>query len=276
MELIIYSPQENQFVKEINFNFEDIKNELNLRLTKYEGLVYDNNSIGEAKTDRATLNKFKAALEDKRKEVKKQCLAPYEDFEKKVKELVALVDKPISAIDGQVKAFEQQKKGEKHNRIKEYYTEHIGELKQLLPLERIYDERWLNATYKDKDIYDSIDGAIAKVKADLKTISDLQTEYELQVKDMYLRTLDLSAALNEKTRLEQQKAKLQEYQQHQQAEVKQQEPAEVRPEPKQDVQEVSEQEPVMAIDFRVWATRRQLSDLKQYLKSNNIKFGRVE
>lgn len=276
MELIIYSPQENQFVKEINFNFEDIKNELNLRLTKYEGLVYDNNSIGEAKTDRATLNKFKAALEDKRKEVKKQCLAPYEDFEKKVKELVALVDKPISAIDGQVKAFEQQKKGEKHNRIKEYYTEHIGELKQLLPLERIYDERWLNATYKDKDIYDSIDGDIAKVKADLKTISDLQTEYELQVKDMYLRTLDLSAALNEKTRLEQQKAKLQEYQQHQQAEVKQQEPAEVRPEPKQDVQEVSEQEPVMAIDFRVWATRRQLSDLKQYLKSNNIKIGRVE
>jgi len=276
MELIIYSPQENQFVKEINFNFEDIKNELNLRLTKYEGLVYDNNSIGEAKTDRATLNKFKAALEDKRKEVKKQCLAPYEDFEKKVKELVALVDKPISAIDGQVKAFEQQKKGEKHNRIKEYYTEHIGELKQLLPLERIYDERWLNATYKDKDIYDSIDGDIAKVKADLKTISDLQTEYELQVKDVYLKTLDLSAALNEKTRLEQQKAKLQEYQQHQQAEVKQQEPAEVRPEPKQDVQEVSEQEPVMAIDFRVWATRRQLSDLKQYLKSNNIKIGRVE
>ena len=276
MELIIYSPQENQFVKEINFNFEDIKNELNLRLTKYEGLVYDNNSIGEAKTDRATLNKFKAALEDKRKEVKKQCLAPYEDFEKKVKELVALVDKPISAIDGQVKVFEQQKKDEKLNRIKEYYTEHIGELKQLLPLERIYDERWLNATYKDKDIYDSIDGDIAKVKADLKTISDLQTEYELQVKDVYLKTLDLSAALNEKTRLEQQKAKLQEYQQHQQAEVKQQEPAEVRPEPKQDVQEVSEQEPVMAIDFRVWATRRQLSDLKQYLKSNNIKIGRVE
>lgn len=276
MELIIYSPQENQFVKEISFNFEDIKNELNLRLTKYEGLVYDNNSIGEAKTDRATLNKFKAALDDKRKEVKKQCLAPYEDFEKKVKELVALVDKPISAIDGQVKVFEQQKKDEKLNRIKEYYTEHIGGLGKLLQLERIYDERWLNATYKDKDIYDSIDSSIAKVAADLQTIADLKTEYELQVKDMYLRTLDLSAALNEKTRLEQRKAKLQEYQQHQQAEAKQQEPAEIRTEPRQAVQEVLEQEPVIQIDFRIWATKQQLADLKKYFKENNIRFGRVE
>ena len=43
-------------------------------------------------------DKLREALETKRKEVKKECMAPYTDFEGKVKELVGLIDKPLSLI----------------------------------------------------------------------------------------------------------------------------------------------------------------------------------
>ena len=45
-------------------------------------LVYTADQIKDAKKDRAKLNKFVTALEDKRKEIKKQVMQPYTAFEK--------------------------------------------------------------------------------------------------------------------------------------------------------------------------------------------------
>ena len=58
------------------------------------------NLLGQ--NEAATLNNFKAAIEDKRKEIKKKCLEPYNAFEADIKELTALIDKPMLAIDAQV------------------------------------------------------------------------------------------------------------------------------------------------------------------------------
>lgn len=211
MELVIYKPTEDQFVKSIDFNFGELKQEMTAALAKYNGLVYTDESIKDAKTDRATLNKFKDALENKRKEIKKQCLEPYEAFEKKIKELTALVDKPILAIDAQVKSFEQAQKDEKKATIRAFYDDHIGDLAALLPFDKIFNEKWLNATVKIAESQESIMQTIGRVSSDLRTIANIKSEFELQVKDTYLQTLDLSSALNEGARLEQQKAKMAEY-----------------------------------------------------------------
>lgn len=45
-------------------------------------------------------------------------------------------------------------------------------------------------------------GAIQRVNNDLDTIEGFGSKYELQIKDVYLRTLDLSSAMQEKARLE--------------------------------------------------------------------------
>lgn len=218
MELVIYKPTDDQFVKTIDFNFDELKQEITSALAKYQGLVYSDDSIKDAKSDRAHLNKFKEALEAKRKGIKKQCLAPYEAFEKKIKELTALVEEPILAIDGQVKGYEQAKKDEKKAEIAEHYEAHIGDLAPLLPLERIFSDKWLNATVKINAVQEEIDALITRTTADLQTISDLKSEFEVQIKDVYLRTLDLSSALSEKTRQETIKAEQEAYKQKKEAE----------------------------------------------------------
>lgn len=278
MELKIYNPVDGEQLQAVDFNFAELKQDMTARLAKYQDLVYTDDTIREAKVDRATLNKFRDAIENKRKEVKKFYLAPYEAFEKQIKELTALVDAPILAIDGQVKSFEQQQKEEKKIQIQDYYSEHIGNLVDLLPFDRIFIDRWLNSTVTFKEISDTINTTIERITSDLQTIADLKSDFELQVKDTYLRTLDLSAALNEKTRLEQQKTRLEEYQKQQAQEV--QEVQEVPPAPQKPIQhsyvEPREPEVLRQIDFRVWATDTQLLALKSFLKLNNMKYGRVE
>ena len=60
----------------IDFNFEALKLGLSQSLAKYDGLVVTEDDIKGAKDDRAKLNKLREALEAKRKEVKRECMAP--------------------------------------------------------------------------------------------------------------------------------------------------------------------------------------------------------
>ena len=59
---------------EIDFNSEELKSELIPKLEFYKNLVVTEDSIKDAKSDRAKLNKLKSAFEDKRKEMKKICI----------------------------------------------------------------------------------------------------------------------------------------------------------------------------------------------------------
>lgn len=120
MELKI---QEVQFPQVIQFNFAELKEEITAKAELYKNMVYTEDTIKEAKADKATLNKFIKVLEDKRKDVKKQCLQPYEDFEKQIKELVTIVNEPVQLIDSQVKAYDEKRKAEKLDQIKAIWEE---------------------------------------------------------------------------------------------------------------------------------------------------------
>lgn len=285
MELVIYSPKDDEFLTNINFNYDELKQELAVRLDKYRNLVYSEDSIKEAKADRATLNKFKNAIEERRKEIKKQCMAPYEEFEKKIKDIVAIIDEPILAIDGQIKEYDRIKKEEKQDAIKQFYTDKVADLKDLVPFDKVFNPRWLNATYKETDIQKEITDLFIKVEDDMKVISELQSEYELQIKDIYLREFDLTAALQEKKRLEEQSAKMAEYNRQQEERKRQAQESQtevtrpqssVKPENKVVLTPgVEPDDKMFMLDFRVWATTEQLRALKQFLVDNGIKYGKV-
>jgi len=208
MELIIYNPQIPELIK---FNNEELIAELTDKLGHYNNLTYTDTEIKTAKADRATLNKFKLAIDNRRKEIKAQCNQPYLDFETKVKRIIEMIDQPILAIDTQVKSYEQKVKTEKREEIIAYFNESIGELVELVPIEKVWVEKWLNTAETMKNIKEDIKLVLEKVRSDLQIISSLQSEFELQMRETYLRGLNLTAALQEKTHLEEQKAKQEAY-----------------------------------------------------------------
>lgn len=188
--------------KRIEFNHEELKKEISESISKFQGLVVTEDAIPAAKADRAKLNKFKGAIDDKRKEIKKAYLAPYNEFESKCKELTALVDEPIKAIDNQIKAFEEEQKTAKQNLINEYYSLTMGDLEKVYPLSLIWDNKWLNATFKIKDVQSAIDDTKEKIKRDTEVIKSLKSHDEDYLLGIYAKTLDISAAITEQQKIE--------------------------------------------------------------------------
>ena len=182
---------------EIIFNFDELKGSLEERLQYYNTLVITEDTIKEGKEDRAKLNKLKTAVDTYRKDVKKRWNAPYNAFEARVKELTALIDQPIAAIDGQLKGFEESKKTEKQQEIQEYYSATVAPyLQTVIPLERIQKPDWLNATKSIKKIQLEIVEAVAKVTADLEVLNTMPTDdFTAAVRAEYMKTLDITAAL---------------------------------------------------------------------------------
>ena len=244
-------------------------------------MVVTEGGIKEAKADRANLNKFKTALSDSRKSVKCQWNQPLTEFEDKMKELEQMVDAPISAIDRQIKAFDEIKKQEKRQEIENFFAENIGELEEILPLAKIWNERWLNVTYPVKDIEREILEAIRKTHNDIGIIVAMQLPCTEQMISTYLDTLDMSAAMEEKHRYEEaQKAKARlEKQQAEPVVVKPQPVAvepEVEPERIAEEPKISAQPDLQVLDFRVWVTPAQKQALREFLIRNHIRCGRVE
>lgn len=259
--------------KTIDFNFEELKTQLASSLELYTGLVVTEDGIKSAKEDRAKLNKLREALETKRKEVKKECMAPYTDFEGKVKELVGLIDKPIAAIDAQLKTYEEQRRSDKRAAVKEIYDETIGTLYPLLPFDKLWRDEWYNTGVSMKKIRDAIIAAEFKAASDLEVLATVESEFAEAVKIKYLEHLDLNEALLERARLQERAKRLREYEeQRMEAASRVAEQAANIPEPAVGAEQA---ETVYRLCFECMVTAAQAKELSDWLKARNIQFRRV-
>ena len=64
----------------------------------------------------------------------------------------------------------------------------------LVPLAKIFSEKWLNKGTKDAEIATEIDSAIAKIKDDIVTIEAIGEDADL-LKSLYLDTLNLNSTI---------------------------------------------------------------------------------
>lgn len=107
---------ENQLLKTMEstgittWSFDEINLALDNLLEKYKGKVYTEESYKSAKSDKQELNAINKRIEEKRKEYKKICLAPYNAIEDEIKALTKKINEQISEIDEYTKAVEEKEK----------------------------------------------------------------------------------------------------------------------------------------------------------------------
>lgn len=201
MEIRLVNPTEEGFLQRIDWNKDELEANVRSIVSAYQGLVYTEDTVSDAKNDRATLRKLLNEIEDRRKLVKKKCMEPYEAFENDLKDVTAVIKEQISIIDGQVKEYENNVKEEKKARLRSVYDEAIGELAEILSFERVFEEQYLNVSFKENKAASEIREKIERVKTDLAAIDALDSKYKLNAKDVYVRTLDMSKAMAENARL---------------------------------------------------------------------------
>lgn len=195
----------------IGFNFEEIKEKLNSELEIYKNMIFTEDSKAEAKKTIASLRKLKKSVNDKKLEVKKSFMIPYTNFEAQVKELDNLIDEPINFINNQVEEFERRRVEEKKSLISEIYTEIMadhGEASGYLPLQRIYDSKWENATTTKKAITEAIAERVDHVEKDLGIIRSMGSEFEDKGIEKYKATLELSDAIEVMNQYQKQKEEI--------------------------------------------------------------------
>ena len=173
------------------FNFEELKTELVAKLKGYKGYLVSAETIALAKNDRAELNKLAKAIDDKRKEVKKEIMKIYDTvFEPQCKELTALIKSASDEIDAKVKALEELEREKKREEIKELWASYQFDL---VDLERVFSNSWLTKAYSNKKVTEDMQEIINKIKTNLMLLDNTDKPDELKAK--YLSNLDMTTTM---------------------------------------------------------------------------------
>lgn len=248
-------------------NFEELKKDLQEKVSKYENMIYNDNEIAQAKKDRADLNKLKKAINDKRIAMEKEYMQPFNEFKAKVNEILALLDKPILAIDTQVKNYEAQIVEAKKQWIEATFKQKSPF--NWIKLEQIYNSKWLNSSFTKKSIEEEMDLSFSMIETELKSIDTL--DYKEQALEVYKETLSLSMALDKVKQikeldkiLEEQKAK---------AEIKEEIKEEPKPEVKEEVKvETAAEDPKEWMDMSICLSALDFEKFDAWTKENGIEW----
>ena len=183
---------------EISFNYEELKAEVSAKAAEYASFVYSPATIGDAKADRAKLNKLKTALNDERIRREKEFLEPFADFKGKVNEIIRILEVPIASIDAQVKEVEENEKMEKRNSCINIFID--AEHPEWLSYEDIENPKWYNKSTSMKAVEEEI---LAKIKhhADEYIAIGNYSASPFEAQEYYKRTLDFAKAMAEGQRV---------------------------------------------------------------------------
>ncbi|RGC81741.1 DUF1351 domain-containing protein [Hungatella hathewayi] len=276
--------QVKQKVGNIQFNYEEIKETLAAQMDLYKDAQFSEDTKKDAKKEVAALRKMKKAIEEKRKEVKKQCLVPYADFEAKCKELQGLIDQPINLISGQITAFEEKRIQQKKEKINGIFKEVFEGAD--ISIDRIYNPKWENSTYTLSKIQKELEDEAVKISTELKTLQSLRTDCKDDATGIYLRTLDLTEAIAYVNEYEETKQKVLEKEKEKQASIPEPEPVQAftpQPAPREVIEKAATSEEVPFVQpntkkvvYTVVGTAEELEQIETYMNSVGIFFDRTE
>lgn len=267
-------------------NIEALKKELKPKLDYYRSLVVTADSIKQAAADKAALNRLKKAIEDKRIEIKKLYLQPYEVLEKQCKELVQMIDEPVSMIDSQVKKFAEAEKMQKYEELKKFFDT-INPL-DFIKLDDVINPKWANKGEKLESLKNELIEKCGSISSDLAIV-------EAQFKDLpiwipiYNKFCETKGALGE-TMQYASNLKAQYYQEQARKEAEIQTERESYENERRATEEAQatttptaepttdtvENKPIIEEDitgtFTVTASRAKIAALGKFMKANGIKF----
>lgn len=206
LSLVISNPGEGNWLQHIEWNKAEFEAAISEAVKDYQGLAYTDDQIKEAKADRAELNKLKKAIDERRKAVKKAISAPYDEFEKEVREVTQKLDAAVAQIDAQVKAYEEKQKEEKKAAIEKCFRSKVGPLETTVTFDRIFDPKWLNATVTMKTIDTEMTARLANIQNGYDFCKNLP-EGEKDIAVMaFEKNFDLGYAIGEVNLYKQRKA----------------------------------------------------------------------
>ena len=274
-ELIVVKqlPQIEEHLKELSLDVDK-------KVENAKSLVCTEENVTTIKQIRASLNKELKEVEQQRKAVKEQILAPYTQFEEIYK--IYISDKYKSAdndLKAKIDSIENELKTKKEQEIKAYFEEY----KTANNIDFVeYEQTRINVTLSAsmKSLKEQAKQFINKIVDDLKLIETQEHKTEILVE--YKQTLNVSQAITsvtnrfkaieeEKKRQEQKVVHIEMNENHEITQKSYEQLENVFNKPLEQPKE-EKQEEILTLKFTVKGTRTKLRELKQFLESGGYDY----
>ena len=175
-------------------NFQEIKAALGQVLSRYENVAYTGSMLAEAKADKKELTRLRRELDERRKEVKRAYLEPYNHFESQVKELLAMIDTPLEEIKAVISEADREEQEQKRQEIEAYFWARSAPLGgmagQVFSSPAFFESKWLNKTTSAKTWQRAVDAKITAAARDLQSIQNTGGAHAGALTAKYLERLD--------------------------------------------------------------------------------------
>ncbi len=261
----------------IEADFDAMKEKLDELLSPYSDMSDEalaKYTTAELRSTRAAVNKIINDVEDGRKAIKRQYMAPYEEFATQVRELLEPAQSAADQLGGMLTRKTEAAKAKRREGLERTYEDFAPALVPVVPFERILDNKWLNASTSAAKAAEALEAKVAKVASDWEALKVNEgSPFYQEAEAQFFRTLDLADALNtlkqraeEQERIEAMRAEVEGY--REEAEAAPEEPqAPQIPEP---APEVFADEPTHRWYMRVECTERQKAALVSWMRENGI------
>ena len=187
-------------------NFDELKAYLQANLARYKNIVYSEDNLKAARDDKKQLSGLKRKLDEKRKEIKKIYMVPYQQIEAQIKELTALIDEPLEEIDAFVKQVELSEKQQQRLTIRGFYDDvsaPMGDLAgALFDSPAFFDSKWENKSTSVKTWQDAIQEKIKLASQGMRTIQAAGGKHTAALIARFIETLDIDGTIQYKKTLE--------------------------------------------------------------------------
>lgn len=144
-------------------NEEELANAIKDYSAKYDGLVITEETLADAKKARADLNKLSKAINDRRKEIKRNYSEPLKEFEAKIKLWDSNLHNAMSGIDTSVRELEEQQRQERVKTVQALIDEMAPSYEVPASSIEIKDS-WTTKSISKKKLLDEIAGEMNFVK----------------------------------------------------------------------------------------------------------------
>jgi hypothetical protein len=158
-----------------------------------------------AKNDKAYLNKLLDEVAEKRKLATTTWNKPLDEFISVMKELETEIKTASNNLKTIVDKADQQVKDEKKAKIIEFWNTLNF---TIVPIERVFNPRWLNKTEKLTSIMEECKAIVEKITTEMNTLKSMKDEDSDILQSFYLETLDLNATLAKGNQLKENRARI--------------------------------------------------------------------
>lgn len=264
-------------ISEIEDNIQDVK-DYALKLSKYYSIKqFDEETLKNAKTEKAEVNKFKDKVAEFRKSITKRYNEPLEKFLDEAKTTEKILKETYDTINNQISIYEVKQKQEKEETIKAYFYEYC----ESLNIDFVdYEKANINVTLSAsmKSLKDKAKEFIDKIVDDINLINSQQYIDEMMIE--YKKDLNVSRTI---TDVNNRHAELERVKQEKEAKKEQEINDEAMLNKINEVlsapnvvdntgQQEGQQNEILELTFKVRGTREKLKTLKQFLDNGGFDY----